>query len=137
MIKLRSMSLFVVGILSLTFSGCGGVGTLYPVSGKVTVDEKPLPDGQLTFVADTEKGNATKVVPFGKIKDGSYSITTKGRTGAPAGWYKVAVMTQYPGSPSQAVEIPRRYTDAGKSRLSVEVVANPQPGVYDLKLTSR
>jgi hypothetical protein len=127
-----------LGVVVLALSGCGGVGTLYPVSGKVTVDDgQPLADAQLSFVADTEKGNKTTAIPFAKVKDGSYSLTTKGRTGAPAGWYKVSVMTHYPGGPAKAVELPRRYTDAGKSRLSVEVVPSPQPGAYDLKLSSR
>ena len=129
--------LVALGVVVVTLSGCGGVGTLYPVSGKVTVDGQPLPDGQLSFVADAEKGNKTTVIPFAKIKDGSYSLTTKGKPGAPAGWYKIMVMTQYPGGPAKAVVLPRRYTDAGKSRLSVEVVPASQPGAYDLKLSSR
>jgi hypothetical protein len=126
-----------LGVLVLALSGCGGVGTLYPVSGKVTVDGKPLQDAQLSFVPDKEQGNQTPATPFGKVKDGNYSLTTKDKAGAPAGRYKVMVMTRYPGGPEKPAELPRRYTDPGKSGLAVEVVPSPAPGAYDLKLTSR
>jgi hypothetical protein len=132
------MRLFgALSVIVLMLSGCGGVGKLYPVSGKVTVDGKPLPDAQLSFMPDAEKGNKATATAVGKVKDGSYSLTTQGKEGAPAGWYKVAVYTQYPGGPEKAVVLPRRYTDPGKSPLSVEVVPSPQPGAYDLKLSSQ
>jgi hypothetical protein len=124
-----------LGAALLTLAGCGGgVGTVYPVEGKVTVDGKPLPFGRITFVADKEKGNETKFAPFGEIKDDSYSLTTKGKTRAPAGWYNIMVVTQWPGAPPNPVELPTQYSDPGKSKLSVEVVPSPEPGRYDLKL---
>jgi len=126
-----------LGVLVLALSGCGGVGTLYPVSGKVTVDGKPLKDGQVSFVPDKEKGNKAPVAPFGKIKDGSYSLDTKGQPGAPAGWYQIMVETQYPGGPEKHTELPRRFSDPGKSGLAVEVVPSAAAGAYDLKVTSR
>jgi hypothetical protein len=126
-----------LGVVVLALSGCGGVGTLYPVSGKVTLDGKPLPDGQVSFVPDKEKGNKAPATPFGKIKDGSYSLETKGQPGAPAGAYKIMVITRYPGSPEKNPELPKRYADAGNSGLAVEVSPTPAAGAYDLKLTSR
>ena len=127
----------VVGILTLALCGCNsdGLGTLYPVSGKVTLDDKPLEDAQISFMADTEKGNKAPASPFGKCKDGSYSLTTKDKSGAPAGWYKVVITTKYPGGPEKPVEIPDKYTDAGKTDLSVEVKSGG--GDYDLKLKSK
>jgi hypothetical protein len=113
------------------------VGTLYPVSGQVTLDGKPVADGQIAFVPDTEKGNQTKLTPFAKIQGGNYTVTTNGSTGAPAGWYKVMVQTQYPGGPEKAVVLPKRYTDSGKSGLSVEVVASPSGSAYDLKMSTQ
>lgn len=127
-----------LGVVVLAFSGCGGgLGTLYPVSGKVTVDGVPLKDAQLSFMPDVERENKTATTPVGKVKDGNYTLTTKGKAGAPAGWYKVMIMTQYPGGPAKPVMLSQRYTDPGKSRLAVEVVSSPAPGAYDLKLTSR
>lgn len=136
MIRCLSRRLFAaLGIIVLALSGCGGgVGKLYPVEGKVTVDGKPLPFGRLTFVPDKEKGNDSTATPFGEIKEGSYSLTTKGKTGAPAGWYNVMVLTQWPGAPPNPVELPIRYSDPGKSKLSVEVAPTPNAGQYDLKL---
>ncbi len=132
-----TLLLAVLGMVVVALCGCGGVGTLYPVSGKVTVDGKPLSDGQLTFVAEGDKGDKTTAAPFGKIKDGTYSLSTKGKPGAPAGKYHVMVMTQYPGGPEKPVALPVRYSQPEKSGLSVEVVPNPAAGAYDLKLTSR
>ena len=96
-----------------------------------------MKDAQLSFMADAEKGNKTAATPVGKVQDGSYSITTKGKPGAPAGWYKVMVMTQYPGGPKNSTVLPKRYSDPGRSHVSVEVVPSPPPDAYDLKLSSR
>jgi hypothetical protein len=130
----------VVGALLLLLSGCGGggsPGTLYPVSGRVTVDGVPLPEAQLLFMAHAEKGNKTAELPLGQVKDGNYSVMTWGKPGAPPGWYKVRVKTSYPGSPEKPAALPARYFDAKTSPLAIEVVATPAPGAYDLKLTSQ
>jgi hypothetical protein len=128
----------VLGGLALLLSGCGGgPGTLYPVSCKVTVDGAPLQEAHLFFVADAEKGDTPAEVPFALVKDGSYSITTAWKPGAPAGRYKARVRTRYPGGPDNPADIPRRYFDPNTSGLTVEVVASPAPGAYDLSLKSQ
>jgi hypothetical protein len=129
------MRLFAgLSIVAFALSGCGGMGTRYPVEGKVTVDGKPLRDGRLIFVPDKEKGNQLKDGPFGQVKDGSYTLTTQGKPGAPAGWYNVIVQTQYQDAPADAIELPRRYEDPLGSGLSIEVVPSPDPGHYDFTL---
>jgi hypothetical protein len=136
----RLVRLFVVvGVFGLALSGCGGegLGTLYPVSGKATLDGEPLKDAQISFMADTAKGNKAPASPFGKCKEGSYTLTTKESAGAPAGWYKVVVTTKYPGGPENPVTIPKDYTDPAKTDLSVEVKPGAPAGAYDLKLTSK
>jgi hypothetical protein len=100
----------------------------------LTVDKEAVKDARVTFVPDADKGNKVSVSPFGVVKDGNYTLTTKDKPGAPAGWYKVIVLTKYPWAPENAPVLPRIYADAAKSTLSVEVVANPQPGAYDLNL---
>jgi hypothetical protein len=127
--------LAVLGVLVLALSGCGdGLGTLYPVSGKVTLDGEVLQNAQLSFVPDTDKGNKSPASATGKVANGTYSLITKDKAGAPAGWYKVVINTQYPGSPENAVVLPKNFSDANKSGLFVEVVENPGPGAYDLNL---
>src|SRR5262245_19042267 len=92
----------VVALLfCLSFSlaiGCGKSEPLYPVSWKV-LDAKgePLKEGIVTYVPDESKGNKAKSNPFGKISDGNYTLTTAGRSGAPAGHYKITIQADMPG----------------------------------------
>jgi len=122
---------------------------LYPVKGKITLDGADLKAGVVTFIPDQGKGNKVAKGPVGKIgSDGTYTIATDGKDGAPLGWYKVTVVTQMPGMdaapadpskpppmPSGGGDINKRFTSAETTTLSVEVVAAPQPGQYDLKVT--
>src|SRR4051794_8076203 len=91
----------------MLITGCGdGVGTRYPVEGQVLVDGAPLAgmSGQVTFEPDQTKGNKTPVSPSGEIdKDGRYKLSSKGKPGAPAGWYKVAVSPVPPGTGDREV----------------------------------
>jgi hypothetical protein len=131
--RLLTRLLGVFGLLVVGLSGCG-VGKLYPVSGKATLDGEAIKEARVSFVADTEKGNKTSATTFGKIVNGEYTLLTNDQPGAPAGWYKVVILTKWPGGPENNIELPRAYSDAGKSPISVEVVANPQAGAYDLTL---
>jgi hypothetical protein len=125
----------VLGLFVLVLSGCGdGLGKLYPVSGTVTLDGEPLKNAQISFVPDTDKGNKTPASAVGRVTNGSYTLTTKDSPGAPAGSYKVMINTHYPGAPEDSVSLPRGYADPGKSGLTMEVVENPAPGAYDIKL---
>jgi len=125
----------VLGVVVLMLSGCEGKNTHFPVAGKVTVDGKPLPDAQLRFLPYEEKENpGVSTTFFSKVKDGNYSLVS----GAPAGWYKVIIMTQYPGGPAKPeVVLPQRYSVYGMSGLSVQVKRDSAPGDYDLKVLSR
>jgi hypothetical protein len=78
--------------------GCGKSETLYPVSGKVTLGTAPMTGGIVTYIPDESKGNKSKHSPTGKIgSDGTYTLTTEGKPGAPAGHYKVTVSGEMPG----------------------------------------
>jgi len=121
---------------SLAALGCGGGESLYPVSGKVYSDTKPLTGGTVTFIPDTSKGNTTKFSPGSKIgSDGTYSLISGGKPGAPLGAYKVAIVTDAPGEPPSTVKLAPRFADPEKSELHIEVVANPEPNKYDLRGT--
>jgi hypothetical protein len=122
----------------LTLAGCGGL-KLVPVSGKVTQAGQPLTGAAVSFVPDASRGNNARLSCMGRIgPDGRYDLMTTGVTrsetgkGAPVGWYKVTLLTTLPGAPE--ITINPRYTDPATTPLSIEVVANPEPGRYDFKL---
>jgi hypothetical protein len=124
------------GVLSLP--GCGGL-KLYPVSGTVTLDGKPLSQCTVSFNPDASKGNTLTVSCVGRLDaQGHYSLRTiavkasEGGTGAPAGWYKVTLLTGLPGDPE--IKVNPVYLDANKTPLSCEVVENPAAGAYDFDI---
>jgi hypothetical protein len=123
----------------LALAGCGGL-KLVPVSGKVTLNGKPLSGGGVSFSPDASRGNKARVSCLGRINaQGHYELSTSGvkgsdsGKGAPLGWYKVTLVTTLPGSPE--ISLPGKYLDPDKTPLSVEVVAKPEPGRYDFELT--
>jgi hypothetical protein len=127
----------VCGLLPL--AGCGGL-RLVPVAGKVTLDGKPMKGGSVSFNPDSSKGNDARVMCVGRIdSEGRYELTTTGvkgsetGKGAPLGWYRVTLITTLPGQP--VIPVADRYLDFDKTPLSVEVIADPAPDRYDLKLT--
>jgi len=108
---------------------------LYPVSGKVTVGDTPLTGGVITFVPDATKDNKSIHSPSGMIgQDGTYTLLTATKSGAPAGWYKVTIQTNIPGKES-SVAINPRYSDFMRTDLSAEVTANAPAGKYDFKVS--
>jgi hypothetical protein len=136
---------------TLLASGCGdgsGVGTTYPVRGKVTLNNEPLKAATtiILFKPNAARGNKTPFEPAGTVdEDGNYIVLTKGRPGAPPGWYKVAVTAT--GAPPAAPAkgplkhrplpqslVPAKYGQAQTTPLEVEVVESPAAGAYDLKL---
>jgi hypothetical protein len=135
--------------LACAVLGCGSGSsvTLYPVSGEVKLDGKPLQVGGVTFYPDTSKGNQSKEIPAGEIKEGRYEIFTGKRRGAPPGVYKVAVVSSnfsggnVPPPPTGGTfELPKsfihsKYGDPRRTPLVVEVVAKPPEGAYDLKVS--
>jgi hypothetical protein len=139
--------------LLFVFVACGcsdvsGVGKTVPVIGKITLDGQPLtaPSTMVLFKPDTGKGNTSPFEPVGTVDDqGNYVLVTKGKKGAPPGWYKV-VVTATEGSPVHQNSpsnhrpvakslVPAKYGQETTSGLSIEVVEKPAPNAYDLKLT--
>src|SRR5262245_20915339 len=115
-VNLRLVPRIFVGVL-FTALGCGGLHVV-PVTGMVTLNDKPLKGAVVSFNPDHAKGNNLRVSSTGRIGgDGQYEIYTddgsKVRKGAPPGWYKVTFMTGLPGTPP--VEIDTRYLDVDKT----------------------
>lgn len=136
-----SALLLTLTLLSLT--GCGESGpSLTSVSGKVTVDDVPWTKGAVRFVPDKSKGNTGINEATGTIgADGSYTLSTVNKSGAPTGWYKVSVSSgEIPDSANAnaaKTAFPARYGDPEKSGFLIEVVKSAAPGAYDLKIVSK
>ena len=136
--RARTRSVLVIGLFALA-SGCSAEGEkLAPVSGVITVGGRPVPSGTLTFYPEGTKGNATQHQPTGVLgADGRFEVFVPGsKKGAPPGWYKVvvyAVDDPQPGKPNKYF-VHKKYTDRATTPLLIEVVDNPEPGRYDLRL---
>jgi len=126
-------------------TGCTKEGEVkvVPVEGKVLLGGTAMPIGTVTFVPDKDKGNKIEGTPTGPIhSDGSYKLIYNGKTGAPAGWYKVSISprgmpTEMP-PPGQILPQPpainAKYQKPETSGISFEVTENAEPGKYDIKL---
>jgi hypothetical protein len=147
----RLLILASVWAISLS-AGCdsSGVGQTYAVAGAVTLDGRPVlaESGMVMFVPDAARGNGSPFEPAGSIDDdGSYTLMTKGKSGAPPGWYKVVVTAiseppQHAKGPERKRPVgrslaPAKYGSAKTTDLAIEVVASPATGAYDLKLSSK
>ena len=120
-------------------AGCDRGEKLAPVAGKVLVDGKPVTTGSVSFRPDASKGNTSLHQPTGAIdSEGNYELLVPpARKGAPLGWYKVVVTAfdnPTPGKPLKSF-VDMKYAEESTTTLTIEVVANPEPGRYDLKLT--
>jgi hypothetical protein len=139
-LRIGSFVALVIGIVSLT--GCESPpAPCFPVSGKVTFQKKPMTTGNVIFFPDASKGNSSKESAFGFIEpDGSYTLTTNNRSGAPLGWYKVSIdpvgVPKEIGKapPPKGAPINPKYKKADTSGISIEVTENPKPGAYDIDL---
>ena len=135
----------------MLFNGCGGPPKpeLLSVSGKVFVGDKPVPSGMVQFRADAERGNPTLEVPTGTIEPGgTFTLSTAGKPGAPAGWYRVLVLADNfaTGDPPKSPEwpklpknhpkpfVPVRYLYFHETDVIVEVVPDPRDDAYVLRL---
>jgi len=137
-VRARTLAVLVTALLALA-AGCGAEGEkLAPVSGVVTAGGQRVPSGTLTFYPEGSKGNTTQHQPTGVLSaDGHFEVFVPGnKKGAPPGWYKVvvyAVDDPQPGKPNKYF-VHKKYTDRATTPLLIEVVANPEPGRYDLML---
>lgn len=137
--------LFVV--VTLCLSGCGG-GPAIPhfegraaVSGDVTLDGQPLPDGMIEFMPEG-KGRGPRAMAA--IKDGKYTLDEK--HGPVAGPMRVEITVTHDDGEMPATDQPRkgfakealppRYNERSELRA---VVKNENEGknIFDFALKSR
>jgi len=126
-------------------AGCNGGPNLSPVEGTVFLDGEPVKAGEnvtgyVVFKADPARGNTNMEDVKGDIgPDGRYTIYTRDKKGASAGWYFVTVdlARTNPKDPYDfKAMVPEKYVDPTKSGLAFEVVTRPELGRYDIKLES-
>jgi hypothetical protein len=106
------------------------------VSGKATVDGKPLNSKLITILFAPDLDNPLKKIPSGVLDDqGNYTMSTGATERVPLGRYRVHVHWDSKNAKGQLCPVHSRFLDSGLTTLAVEVVANPSPGAYDLKFT--
>ena len=132
----RGASGFVALCLGGLFA-CTGCGERRAeVTGKATVDGKPLNSPLITILFAPDKDNPVKKIPSASLdENGIYTMTTGGTGGVPLGWFRVHVHWDSKNAKGQPCPVHPRFLESGLTTLSVEVVKNPQPGAYDLKFT--
>lgn len=135
-----SLSGFLVTLTAIGLCSCGPTGPkLFPVQGKVVLtDGTPIAYGHVILHPDAESGNTSQEICQGTIQDGSYTIMTGARTGAPAGKYKVCIEAAKETDANNPYVTEwladEKYINPSRSNLKMEVVANPEPARYDFKL---
>jgi hypothetical protein len=78
----------------LLAAGCGpDEVSLAPVRGRVFYKGAPLSGGSIVFAPDTDKGGSGPLARGEIAADGTYTLSTDGRTGAAAGWHRVTVVS--------------------------------------------
>jgi len=125
MLKLKN--LLLGSLLVLACAGCGTSGpTLCEVEGVVTLDDKPVPDAELTFIPQNVP---TTMVSYGRTDDnGRYKLAfTATKTGAIPATHHVRI------EPPKGTKLPRKYKDDQTITAEVKKGRN----VVDLRLTQK
>tara|TARA_R110002095_G_scaffold215334_1_gene209160 strand:+ start:1857 stop:2270 length:414 start_codon:yes stop_codon:yes gene_type:complete len=137
-------------MLTLLISGCGGttveVPELSPVSGIVTLDEKPLEGVLILYVPENgTPGDGSAAV---SDADGKYTLKHRsGESGIQAGQYAVT-FSKFVMKDGSAVEsgiqpesvgarqlLPMRYTNPERTKEKATVI--PEGGTFDFSLQSK
>jgi len=139
----------VLGIVALALSGCGESGpTLYPASGTVTYNGKPVEGASVTFTPESGPIGVGTTDAAGK-----YTIATLGKPGAVPGENKVSVskastvgagkqmtpedmMKLQKGGATTKAELPEKYSSPITSGLPpANVTADGAKNVFNFELT--
>jgi hypothetical protein len=131
-----------LGTFTLLLLGCENAPRTVPVSGRVTLDNKPLANATLQFVPVASEA-ASQVSAIGTTDaDGRYSLvlnTSSGSKGAVAGKYKVMISLGAggggdDGKPTYHKQLPEHYNR--KTKLECDVPAEGRDDA-NFDLTSR
>jgi len=134
---MRSVSVTSFLLLAIILSGCGPkVPVPVPVHGKVTLDGKPLAEGQIVFITPGQ------VPEFIDIRDGTYDGRAKWgpRRVEVAAYRPYQIPADIPKSMHALMEggkenyLPDRYHT--KSTLTAEILADG-PNEFNFELSSK
>ncbi len=105
----RATALWATALTIATCGGCNPGERLYPVSGTVTVNGQPAAGAQVTFYPAGQSG--LHVVPSTGIvaADGTFTLSTNGKAGAPAGQYEVTIIWPEERQSKAASKLPEGY----------------------------
>jgi hypothetical protein len=140
---MTARSCLVLGVLIVLLIGCTGAPKTVPVSGRVTLDKKPLANATLQFVPASGSATNTQPSALGTTdEDGRYSLvlnTSDNTKGAVAGKYKVMItLGAQPGAdetkPTYHKQLPERYNR--KTQLECDIPAEGRADA-DFNLTSQ
>jgi hypothetical protein len=135
------------GILLLCVLGCSSGGTapppLYPVTGNLKVDGKPLAD-IIVQLMPVDMNSKAQPCSGTTDKDGNFKLATNGDRGATAGSFKVVLGTgiaqqqgpitveeatklsgegrKFGGMPKQTYPFPKEWTNPKTSPKTIEIV---------------
>jgi hypothetical protein len=107
----------MLGLVAL--AGCGGGPVLAPVTGKVTLNGKPLERIALEFHPDGEGPRSTGLTG----PDGTFTLTTDtGKPGAVVGPHKVVLRDQsiFPDGPISRDDLNKDLSSGKKPRIKAE-----------------
>ena len=135
--------LAATGLLLASVAACAGGPVRGPVSGRVTINDKPVAAATVFF----ESAEAGVGMNAALDSDGRYEVKSHQGVGLPVGTYKVAIL---PGGimtadelgpkateakaarPKPSTIIPEKYHKTATSGITVEVKAQNEP--FDFKL---
>ena len=107
--------LAVFGLLTVVAAGCGpSAPKLYPASGTVTYEEKPLANATVIFIPQSGRPSMATTDASGK-----YTISTNGKPGAPLGTYNVTVSWKEGSADAAApaTEMPTDNTEVSSEQM--------------------
>ena len=145
-ITYRTLLLFVGSLLIFLLTSCSPKEEgmkLYPVTGKVLLNDKPT-EGAMVVLYAQNPASDLKQPPTAIVKaDGTFAVgTLKPEDGAPPGNYKVTILWYPPDAGVRMVEtgvaspslLPSVYGDPNSSGLQIQVKEGPnEVPVFQLK----
>ena len=121
--------------LALLATSCSSSDTLHPVQGKVLLDGSPLQGALVTL--HPKSGGDLKTIPSNGLskEDGTFTIMTGDKPGAPAGEYVVTIICSEivkpkPGTistaePESVDRLKGTYANKDNSKIVVQIKSGP------------
>ena len=119
------MRIRAILLLLLSLPGLAGCGTrppaLVPVTGKLTLNGRPLKRATIVFTPDRTKGASGPQSFDVTADDGAFRLRTTDGMGAVPGWHQITVAP--PANDAELMALMEKFLDPDRSGLSREVKA--------------